>query len=359
MNVHLRKVLLVSAVLTAVNVNAMEISGKKMEIYSKIHMSVDMSDTDNPAITNDGMSVSSNSSRLGLKGKTSIDGDKKIFWKIEQEISMDDSNKGNFANRNSYIGIADGDHSILVGVHDTPFKSVGSKWGVFGDSVAERRSILGASHDKGNQLNERVKNAVMYQFKNKAMKVQAMYAVDPEGANTGIVDDSVKSMKGLGVWYKLDKLKLSFGFEQWLNHSVINEGTAIRLAAVYKMKAHQVGAIYETIDSDDTASANALAFNRTVMGANWKFKFADKTDFRLQYLIAGDADNSTATGATKLGLGIYHKLDKKAKVYVAYASTSNDANAKFQAVDGGHGDEVKTVTGGSPNSLSAGIEYKF
>ena len=72
-----------------------------------------------------------------------------------------------------------------------------------------------------------------------------------------------------------------------------------------------------------------------------------------------DADGTTTTGASKIGLGVYRKLDKTAKVYIAYGSVDNDTGATFQAVDGGHGDEVKTTTGGDPSSLSVGIEYKF
>lgn len=358
MKTSLKNVLIAGVILTPLSSNAIEVSGKNLEVYSKIHMSVDYSDRDDAAVNNDGMSISSNSSRLGFKGKLSTISGRDIIWQFEQEVSLDDSNKGDFANRNSFIGIKQGKHSVRIGVHDTPFKSVGSKWGLFGDSVAERRSILGASYNKGNQLNERVKNMVMYQFKDKGMKVQAMYAVDPEGTTAGAVDDNKKTMKGAAVWYKLDALKLSAGFEQWINHSVIDEGSAIRLAASYKIGAHQFGAIYEDIDSDGV-TANALAFRRSVFGANWKWKYADDTDLRVQYLVAGDADATTATGASKLGLGVYTKLDKQAKVYIAFASTSNDSGAKFQTVDGGHGDEVKTANGGSPTSISAGIEYKF
>ena len=56
---------------------------------------------------------------------------------------------------------------------------------------------------------------------------------------------------------------------------------------------------------------------------------------------------------------MFHKLDKKAQVYLAYGATDNDANAQFQAVDGGHGDEVKTVNGGNPSALTLGMIYKF
>ncbi|MCW8924575.1 MAG: porin [Gammaproteobacteria bacterium] len=357
---NIQKVLLVSAIAMPMSAGAVEVAGEKLEVYGKVHVSIDSVDRDDPAVSNDGMSISSNSSRLGFKGKLATESDIDIIWQLEQEVSVDDSNKGNFADRNTFIGLASGKHSIRAGVHDTPFKSVASKWGIFGDSVGERRSILGASANKGNQLNERVKNMLMYQFADKSVKLQAMYAVDPEdtGDTAGKADDTDYKMMGLGLWYKLGNLKLSAGWEDWDQHSVIEDGSAYRIAASYKMDAHQLGLIYEDIDSDGLTD-NALAFNRSAYGVNWKWKFASKTDLRVQYLVADDADESSDTGATKLGFGIFHQLDKKAKVYFAYGATDNDDNAKYQAVDGGHGDEVKTVAGGSPNAISAGIEFKF
>ena len=361
---NIQKLLLVSAIAMPMSAAAVEVAGEKLEVYGKVHVSIDSSDRDDDTVTNDGMSISSNSSRLGFKGKLATDSNIDVIYQIEQEIAFDDSNKSEFANRNTFIGLASGEHSFRAGVHDTPLKTVASKWGIFGDSVAERRSIIGASATKGNQLNERVKNMLMYQFKNKEIKFQAMYAVDPEGNNTGSVDDNDSKMKGLGVWYTMGDLKLSAGYEDWKAHSVIEDGTAYRIAATYKMDAHQFGVIYEDISSDADPLAlvpnlNALAFNRSAYGVNWKWKYSKKADFRVQYLIADSADDSTDTGANKLGLGVYYALDKKAKVYVAYAKTSNDDNAKYQAVDGGHGDEVKTVTGGEPTALSVGIEFKF
>ena len=359
MNTQLKNIFLTAAVLMPISADAIEVSGKDLEVYGKIHVSIENSDRDDPAVTNDGMSISSNSSRLGFKGKKATESGIDIIWQVEQEVSVDDASAGNFANRNTYIGLASNGHSFTAGVHDTPFKSVASAWGFFGDSVAERRSILGASYTRGNQLNERVKNMAMYQFKNKPLKFQAMYAVDAEdNAGGSSVDDNDSKMMGLGLWYKVGGLKLSAGWEDWKKHSAIEDGSAYRVAAVYGAGSHQLGLIFENINTDGL-TANALTFKRAAYGVNWKWNASDKADIRVQYLIADSADATTDTGASKLGLGVYYKLDKNAKVYLAYASTDNDINARFQAVDGGHGDEVKTINGGQPQSISTGIEYKF
>lgn len=356
----LKNILLATVVAGSMSANAAEVAGEKLNVYGKIHVSINSSDKDDPATTNDGMSISSNSSRLGFKGKLATDSGIDVLYQIEQEVAMDDHSAAELASRNSFVGLGSGENSVIAGIHDTPFKSVGSGWGIFGDTVGERRAILGASYSRGNQLNERVSNMVMYQFKSKAAKVQAMYSVDGEGNNAGSsnVDDNDVKMKGLGVWFNVADVKLSVGWEDWKAHSTIEDGSAFRVAAVFKAGSHQFGAIFEDIDTDGM-TANALSFNRSAYGVNWKWKVTDKADFRVQYLVADSADNTTDTGANKIGVGVFYSLDKAAKVYFAYGKTSNDANAKFQAVDGGHGDEVKTVNGGEPSAMSVGMEFKF
>jgi predicted porin len=353
MNKNLIRLSISAALAMPIVTTAAEVAGEKLEIYGKLHMSIDNSNQDNPAVSNDGMSISSNSSRLGFKGKIPLENGMKLIWQAEQEVRWDDSSKGNFSDRNSYLGLASGKHSLRVGVYDTPFKTVASKWGLFGDSVGERRAILGAGYSSGNQLNERVKNMVMYQFKNKSVKIQAMYAVEPE-AGSGSVDNNDETMSGAGLWWKAGKLKISASYEGWKQHSKMADGSAYRVAGVYKLGTHQLGAIYEDINSDTVNQ-----WKRSAYGVNWKWKLTSRTDLRTQYLVVGDAQNMIDTGARKIAVGIFHKLDKKAQAYLAYGATNNDANAKFQAVDGGHGDEVKTVTGGNPSSISAGLIYKF
>ncbi|VAW83665.1 hypothetical protein MNBD_GAMMA16-1377 [hydrothermal vent metagenome] len=344
---------IIAILTTPLTAGAIEIAGEKLDVYGKIHVSIDYSDRDDPSVSNDGMSISSNSSRLGFKGKLPLENGMKVIWQFEQEVRWDDSSTGNFANRNSYVGLASGANNLRVGVYDTPFKTVASKWGLFGDSVGERRGMLGAGYDSGNQLNERVKNSVMYQFENETLNVQAMYAVEPEDTS-GAVDDNDKSMFGLGVWWNFNSLTLSAAYEDWTKHSAIDDGTAFRVAAVYGLGDHQLGALYENIDSDTVDE-----WKRNAFGINWKWQFIECADLRAQYIMVDDADNSPSTAATKISLGVFHKLDKNAEVYVAYATTDNDDNAKFQGVDGGHGDEVKTVNGGSPSSFSLGMVYKF
>ncbi len=177
--------------------SAANVLGEKLEIYGKVHLSADFSDEDG-ASSDDGLSISSNSSRLGFKGKLPA-GSLKFVYQIKQEVRFDDASSGTFANRNTYAGLQGSFGKIILVHHDTPFKTVGSKWGIFGDSVGERRAILGAGYINGNQLNERVRNAIMYEFKNKTITFQALHAVDPEAAS-GSNDDNDQKVLVLALW---------------------------------------------------------------------------------------------------------------------------------------------------------------
>jgi len=337
--------------LLSTSVQAIQVIDDKLEIYGKIHVSIDSSDTDG-ASTTDGLSVSSNSSRLGFKGQLPA-GSVKFVYQLEQEIRFDDGSGGTFASRNTFVGMKGGFGKLIVGIHDTPFKTVGSKWGIFGDSVGERRAILGAGHINGNQLNERVRNAIMYEYKTDTLKFQALHAVEPEGSG-GSVDNNDNKVTSLGLLGKFGDFKLGVGYETWDNHSAIANGDAIRISLGYKFGFGTVGAIWENIDSDTVAQ-----WQRDVIGVNTKINIDKNSDIRFQYLEADDADGTTDTGASKVAIGYFHKMDKNLQLYAAYGATDNDSNAGFKAVDGGHGDEVAGPTGGSPSSVSVGMIYKF
>ena len=103
---------------------AAEVAGDLLHVYGKIHVSIDNSDTDglDNDTYQDGVSISSNSTRVGFKGQ-----DQQVIYQIEQEVRIDDGSKGNFADRNSFIGLTSDWGSLRAGIHDTLFKSIGSE----------------------------------------------------------------------------------------------------------------------------------------------------------------------------------------------------------------------------------------
>ena len=344
----------IGAVLTATSAAAVEVAGNALDVYGKLHVSVDASYTDGLAPTGSNVSISSNSTRLGFKGQHAMDNGMAILWQIESELNPAESG-GTWASRDSFAGIKGDFGTVRAGYFDTPFKVVGGNWDLFGDTIGDRRAILGASATDGNKLNNRGQNALEYKNTFGAIELRAMYSTDGADSNPGAVDNNDNDMTSVAVMYNEGPLSVAVGHESWQNlDNSFGVVDASRVSAGYMLNDLKLGAIYETSNGD-----TAKQWSRNVMGVNAAYKMMADTTLKLQYLSAGDNDAASNSGATMVALGASKKLDKQTEVYLAYATTSNDDNAKFQAVDGGHGDEVKTVLGGSPRSVSAGMIYKF
>ncbi|MGD9390244.1 MAG: porin [Thioalkalispiraceae bacterium] len=333
---------------------AVELIGKKLELYGKVHLSLDFSDPD--ASGEDSQtSVSNNSSRIGFKGQHAINENTTLKWQYEQGVDVEEGG-GEFATRNSFLGLKGNLGEVRVGHHDTPSKTVGSRWGMFSDTVGDRRAILGAYSGYGNKLNDRADNAILYINQFNALELQAMYsASNPDSEVSGSVDDNDTDLTSVSLTYQADMLTLAAAIENW---SLDPENSAeevdnLRLTARYKMDQLTLGAIYETTDSDDEV------YNRDAFGVNAAYAISNATDVRLQYLAADDHDGLSASGASQLALGVFNNLDKATQIYAVYTTTDNDSNAQYQGIDGGHGDELETELGGSPSSLSLGVVYKF
>jgi predicted porin len=333
---------------------AVELAGKKLELYGKVHVSLDSSDPDVSGEDTQ-TSVSNNSSRIGFKGQHKINDATKLLWQYEQDVKIDETGDG-FANRNSFIALKGDFGEVLAGHYDTPSKTLGSKWGMFSDTAGDRRAIFGAYSGYGNKLNDRGENAILYRNSFGNIALAAMYSTsNPTTEVSGSLDDNDSDVTSVSVTYKDDSLTVAVAIENWSSdpENGLVEVDNMRLAASYKMDQLKFGAIYESTDSDDDV------FNRDAYGLNIAYNISKQTDVRGQYMVADDYKNVSNSGANQLAVGVFNKLDKVTQVYAVYTSTDNDSNAQYQGIDGGHGDELETVAGGNPSALSVGIVYKF
>ena len=351
-NKNLLATLVCAAVVMPGTASAYEIIGKKLEIYGKIHVSVDASDDDRGL---DETSISSNSSRLGFKGKHDVNENLAVVYKLEQEVNVS-SGGGNFATRNAYVGVKGGWGTVLAGQHDTPYKDVGSKWGMFGDTVGDRRAILGAFDGEGNKMNNRGKNSILYIGKWKPVEFRAMVSTDTNDTDNDGIDGEDNNLFATSLVYKTKKLRLGIAYADYDNLNNEAEVDGWRAAGTYNFGKVKAGLIYESTDSD---TAGQEHYERDVWGVNAAFKLNKSTSLKAQYLVADDHEGGNDSGGKMMSIGLFNKLDKQTSIYAAYTRTDNDSNARFQGVDGGHGDEIKTDDGRAPNAFSAGLVFKF
>jgi predicted porin len=332
-------------------------------VYGKFHVSIDSYDNDSDGTAElKGLSVSSNSSRLGFKGSQDLGGGLSVIYQTESTIGVDGSG-GSLSNRNTFLGLKGGWGSLRVGREDSPVKNIGRKVELFGDQVGDSRSVIrGTPWTGGADLDPRNQNMIRYDSpKLGAINFAVQWVPDEETSDnsndTGEISASVSG--------KFGGLYVALGYASQQNEpsggsTTYDDEEVVRLVAKYDINAFTVTGLYQ--------QATGLGFrdgnDSDMYGVGAAFKMG-KMKLKAQYY--AQAADDTFNGTTGLDLdfdtiavGLDYKLAKKTTAYVAYAVTSNGTN-----INGspwlGTGHEQLGVSGANtdPSALSVGLVHSF
>ncbi len=316
----------------------------KLVVYGKVHVSATSYDDG----AESDVEISSNSSRLGFKGDYELDGGMTAIWKFESGLDVTEGN-GSFSARNRYLGLKGGFGTVKIGRHDTPMKSVASKMVYFGDTVGDRRSVMGQGSDGSNDFNERATSMIMYTTpKMGGFSGTLLYTPDNEdNAN----NDRDNELVSVGANFATGGLKLMAAYED----QSFDDGTSqdgFRLGGSYGFDVFEVKAIYESLDGDFAAN------NRDAYGLGGSMKFgANKV--MLQWMSADDSDVGN-DAVDFWALGLSHKLGKATEIYGMYATLDNDDAATYSLGRSGFGARIRPAAAGEEVSgFSVGLVHKF
>jgi len=319
-------------------------------VYGKVHVSVDSLDNGasgsvaTGSADNSGLYLSSNSSRLGIKGSEDLGDGLSAIYKYELTTSYTSASDNISGNRNAYLGLKGGFGTVLAGRHDTPYKTVGRKSDMFGDTIADARNL---TNDGGQDA--RVDNVLVYANSFGAVDLALAY----------VLDDGVKDAgaNGLSLGFKQGPLKLAAALQN-VNKAApaAKDSSAYRITAGYMMGAATINANYES----ETDAGGVAGNDSTGWGLGAAFK-AGMNTFKATYQTR-DNDLGTKDTGTLMALGVDHKLGKNTKVYAIYASMSNDSGANFRL--GGSGHDKNSRPGGAAagedgSGFSLGMITKF
>lgn len=344
-----------------------DLMGKEVQMYGKLHASVDYYDRGTATATvadPKGVEITSNSSRLGFKGVKELNGSLSAVWKFESEVDVSGESGSALSARDRYVGLAGSWGSFTLGVHDTPFKEVGADYTAFGDTIGDRRGILGQTSTGDNQFNQRAKSMAMYEFKAGGFNGKLMYSPDFEGKINPDSGGSTPatahgdSLVDLGLSYKIGDVDVAAAYEKQNNI----DGTAHKNASgynagvKYKIGAFKLGGVFEALRDDGYGAS----IERNAYGVNAAYKLSDIT-LTGQYLKANASGVPAANdGASEYTLGASYDITKAAQLYVAYASLKNDAGASYSLARSGHGQQFDpTKAGETVKALSLGMAYSF
>lgn len=365
----MKKKLLHLAVIAAVSAAPLSAMAEAT-VYGKVHLSVDtfsgMMDADQDSTdgaANDGtaddvsMFVSSNSSRLGVKGSVDAGDGLKAIYKMEWTVGVD-AGGAPAGSRNAYGGLSGGFGTVMAGYHDNPVKLVGRKMDLFGDTVADSRALI-----TEDWTDDRLGSFLGYMNKFGGVDLMLGYLVqDDAGDSFGGVAGSVGIPAG--------PVNVAIGFQSG-GFSYFDGGgtadysnTAFRIGVQGKFGPVDGRLLYQSISTEDDSSAGVTTeYGRTVLGLGAGIGVGPSGKVKVQYYMASAEDDAVVDdGATQISLGYDHKLGDKVKVYGVYTQVSNDDAGTYRVAGGGHGAKKQIQmdpTEDSNSAISVGVVYSF
>lgn len=335
-------------------------------IYGKIHGSIDLGDTGGDSDPSSSTYWQNNSSRLGFKGAEDLGGGLKAIWQFETNVALG-STSGQafrFGGRNTFIGLNGGWGTFLAGKHDTPMKTTGRKFDLFGDYVGDSRNLIAGVVRDGAELSTgfdgRPDNALMYKTPvfGGGWDITALYTLEDGVKNSEILSANLNWKTG--NWFSSLAYQSNGSGNNTGTTGGTSDETGIRLGVSWTPGAFKLAALYESLtDLNGVSGADS-----DVYGLGLAYKMG-KNVIKGQYYVT--SNDGTDSDSALMAIGWDYNFSKRSTAYIAYAATSNDAQI-YNAVDaGGHGGEMAIdalasltpMAGKDPSVISIGMIHKF
>jgi predicted porin len=376
----MKKTLLATAIAVSIAAPAIA-SAAGPTLYGQAHYHVGYVKGYDPTTkeSDSGIDVSSNTSRLGVKGAFDLGGGLQAIYMMEWGVNLtgDQDEGGDWSERNRYGGFkSDTWGTVIVGRHDTPVKVIGRKVDLFWSTQLGQNRSVTAQRDGGAGFDNRFDNTIGYISPNFGpVHIFAAYIADhnitPAVSNpassplTDNNDFSAYSIAGMYDQKNLfsgdDNLYIAVGYEQ---HNIEKAAAApagtedsenmIRVTAKYSFGNWAIPILYQKGDKLGFASD----VDRDVFGGGLSYKMGASTIKGAVYS-AGKLGGTDDSGALHYALGIDHELSKNTQVYFQGTALANDKNASLTLGGNGTGVQIPGANDETSYGIVVGSRIKF
>lgn len=316
-------------------------------LYGRAHVTTDYLDNGNDG----GLNLSSNSSRLGFRANTQIAKNLRGVMQIEQEVRWENS-AGNFASRDTFVGLQGDFGMVRLGFFDTPLKIVRGRTDFFGDQIGDARNLTRLRDNYGGayDFDTRFRNGIHYRSPNLSGVVFDLHYSTNTDSGTNPPSTSNDAFSG-SLTYTNKALYLAGAYER-------KEDTgadAFRLGFGYNVGDFRIAGLAQTatIKAPGVAGQDVSTYG---LGASYEVSSATTLKGQYYWVDADGADRN----ATMVALGLDYSLNRAFRLLFAYARTTNDDAARYTMSAGGHGAQVYPAAPGLTSSgFSVGFRYDF
>ena len=315
--------------------------------------------------------VSSNSSRLGVRGTESLGGGLNAIFQIESNVQAD-AGGSTLATRETFVGLQGAWGTVKMGNFLAPYDDIHP---IFGNVPTLTTSILstaavwaqGGSSKANGGFDARLANSVRYDSPNFAGFTGGVQYASGEGTS-----QTNAGVWSLGGFYNNGPWQGGIAYEQNNNVRGVNlTDKAFSVAGGYNFGIARVGGVWERLEYD-TSTGN---LKRDFWGLGLTGNFGPGqmyAFFGMAYDGKGGAANGTRvgqvtkgndTGANQWEISYTYPLSKRTLTYVGYVKIDNDSNANYTfninpyPVCGGNG--ASCGSAGKPGGLVLGMVHFF
>lgn len=308
----------------------------------------------NPAFNSGGLA----GSRIGFKGAEDLgNGMKAVFQYELGSLNIDQNDNGINKTRQSYVGLAGGFGTVVLGRLQTPGYYT-TKVDALAASAISPQAILGGGMRStiAPTGDARLDNAIAYLSPNfSGFSAVLAYAAGEQATGCDVCSSDKQGVWGLGLDYAGGPVAVSF-----VHHNISNAGgdpdadvKEYMLGGSYDLKMVKILGSYQTRKNDKTDKTDKLwqlGAIAPVGPGNVHFAYA-KTDM--------DVDNTDSKSWT---LAYTYGFSKRTTGYVGYNRTTNDDGAGLgmaerllgaATIAGAH------LTGENQTAFVVGLNHKF
>lgn len=341
--------------------------------------------------------VSTNSSLIGFKGAESLGNGLTAVFQYESGIGFD-NNGALGASRDSFVGLAGGFGTVVLGKLTAPTRALGGAvdvnsgatgigansglLGKLGNTLVSQPSNAGPGTNCARSstcvsiFDDRWTNAIAYvsptfaglnaTFAYVANENKTFHNVGVAAANTTGYDAGLKYANG-PIMAAVTYNAVSLGNDQGTNVSTL------RVGGVYNFAMASIRAVFDHARANhlDVASHPSGAFGGTttqnVFGLGGTFNVTPAGKLLAQAYFARDLKNNGSsrndTGAKLFEVGYEHSLSKRTILKAVYAHLNNDDRAAYDfginAVGVNAGVTGQNATGATVQGLQLGLRHSF
>ena len=343
------------------------------KVYGKLHTSLNyVNDGDQTGFT-----MTSNTSRFGVKGGVELNESVTAIYQFESSLDIA-SRGGTLASRNTFLGVKGKFGTVLAGIHDTPFKTLGRKITFFKDTAGDfRTATLG--------YDQRLQNVIVYVVpKQEKWGGQLAYQLDQnDWQNDGPTDgySSATAFSGM-VYFTPSDFFVGVAYENWSKgyfetfptDDVDAASGAIRVAAKWMGEKFGVSGLFQNVSN----LWNSDGLTGTTFGGEVLFKAAEKWHVKGNFYNASvKPDGGESESFSQFALGVDHVFAPRTVFYLELAMVSN-GDTTGAGIGGGDidGDGMRDYGNGfgayyapaekedgsgyeSPMAITLGVAHKF